>query len=99
MTHPHQLDILRDELQDDAFQHLLRDARGWAWPSGKAQLRFRKLGINLDGVNAEELWSILDADDSGAIDEDSQRPRTVYEKRGARERGLRTQEPFELPEV
>lgn len=33
-------------------------------------LRFRKLGINIDNIEAEELWEILDADHSGEIDED-----------------------------
>lgn len=36
----------------------------------KVQTLFRKLGINLDGINAEELWDILDADQSGCIDEE-----------------------------
>lgn len=36
-------------------------------------VRFRKLGINLDNMEAEELWEILDADQSGEIDEDHDR--------------------------
>jgi len=36
----------------------------------KVQTLFRKLGINVDGINAEELWDILDADQSGCIDEE-----------------------------
>eukprot|EP00435_Cladocopium_sp_Y103_P022681 s1770_g5.t1 len=36
----------------------------------KVQTLFRKLGINIDNIEAEELWEILDADHSGEIDED-----------------------------
>ena len=32
--------------------------------------RFRKLGINVDNIEADELWEILDADRSGEIDEE-----------------------------
>ena len=44
-------------------------------------LRFRKLGINIDNIEAEELWEILDADHSGEIDEDSWPKTTVSEFR------------------
>lgn len=36
----------------------------------KVQTLFRKLGINIDNIEAEELWEILDADHSGEIDEE-----------------------------
>jgi len=36
----------------------------------KVQTLFRKLGINIDNMEAEELWEILDADQSGEIDEE-----------------------------
>eukprot|EP00913_Durusdinium_trenchii_P022593 g21217.t1 len=36
----------------------------------KVQTLFRKLGINVDNIEADELWEILDADRSGEIDEE-----------------------------
>lgn len=36
----------------------------------KVQTLFRKLCINIDNIEAEELWEILDADHSGEIDEE-----------------------------
>lgn len=48
----------------------------------RALLRFRKLGINIDNIEAEELWEILDADHSGEIDEDRRNLKT--EQKGHR---------------